>query len=816
VSGLWRDFRYSLRQLRKNPGFTAVGVIALALGIGLSTTIFSIFYNGVLNPFPYRDANRLTVIGVYDTSHGSEPWREMFHLDEVRAFREENHTFDDIVAYSGWDVAYSRDGASLPVHGCVLTPNAMDFWGVRPLLGRGLLERDSQPGASPVALLSYAYWKSTFNGDKSVLGTTMVLNGQARTVVGVMPRRFGLYGADLYIPIAWNRPELPFAEAIESPEPTYFFATGMIKRKVSLQTAAADIQVIAQSLVSQHRRDYPDHFQMSVRPLNEAIVGDFKQTLILLIAAVVLLLLISSSNVASLLLTRHTARAREIALRAALGASRRRLIRQLFVESLVLGCVGCAAGCLLAYLGLRVVTLTPGLQVPGEADMSLNWPVLLFAIGVSLLTTLLFGLAPALLAVKKDLRSSLQSTGVNVNTASGGARVRSGLVVGQVALSMLLLVFAGLMMRSFYAMIHFDPGIRIEGLLGGEIHFPAHQYESIESKRAFFDQVLPRITALPGVTHVAISYGLPLEGGPGSEDVTIPGKPHDKHWTTSFDAVSEGYFPTLGVQLLRGRLLSAADIASANRVTVVNASLVKSYFGDDDPIGRQIKFNVLDQIPQTPHDAYFQIVGVVSDYKNEGFERPVRPQAFFPYTFSGFHDRTILIRTVVNPALLVNNIRLILASVDPNVLLLRPDTIDDYLQKFEYMKPKFRLISFGACAAIGLGLALIGLFGVMVYSVTLQTHEFGIRIALGAQRGNILGFVLRRGLLLVGSGIVLGLVASILSVRLLKSQLWGVSAFDLGTFVLAPLALLATGLLASYIPARRATKVDPMVALRHE
>jgi putative ABC transport system permease protein len=813
VSGL-RDFLYALRQLRKNPGFTAVVVIALALGIGLSATIFSIFYNGVLNPFPYRDAQRLTVISVLDSK--LEGYRAMFHLDDVAAFRERNHTFDDIVAYSGWDVALAHQGSSIPVHGCVMTPNAMEFWGVYPLIGRGLLAGDSQADASPVAVLGYAFWKNTFNADKAVLGQTMMLNGQPRTIVGVMPKRFGLYGADLYIPIAWNRPEPSLAEAVSGPDPTYFFATGRIKRSVSLQTAGEDIQAIAHTLAPRHSRDYPEHFQMNAKPMNDFIVADFKQTLTLLIAAVVLLLLISSSNVASLLLTHHTARAREIALRAALGASRGRLIRQLFVESLVLGLAGCIAGCFLAYLGLRVVTLVPGLEVPGEADLSLNWAVLFFAVAVSLITTFLFGLAPAFLAVNKDLRSSLQTTGVNVNVSSGGTRLRAGLVVGQVAFSMLLLVFAGLMMRSFFAVIHTDFGIRTGGLLGAEIRFPPHQYETVQSKRSFFDQVLPRISALPGVMQAAVAYGVPLEGGPGSEDVTIPGKPHEKHWTTGFDAVSEEYFPALGLQLLRGRMLSAADVASGSRVAVVNRTLVKSYFGEDDPIGRQIKFNELDLIPQTPHDAYFQIVGVVDDYKNFGLDRPTSPQAFIPYTFAGFGDRSLLVHTVVKPSSLVNDIRQIIASVDTNVLLLHPGTVDDYLQNHEYMKPKFRLVSFGACAAIGLGLALIGLFGVMAYSVTLQTHEFGVRIALGAQVGNILGLVLRKGLLLVGSGILLGLVASLLSVRILKSQLWGVSAFDLGTFVVAPLGLLATGLLASYIPARRATKVDPMVALRHD
>ena len=395
VQSVISDCRFGLRQLRKNPGFSVVAIIALALGIGFSTIIFSIFYNGVLYPFPYRDAQRLTVIGITDTQHNSERFREMYHLDEVAAFRNRSHTFEDIVAYSGVDLFYLHQGTSEQLNGCVVTPNAMAFWGVAPLIGRGIGEQDAQAGASPVALLSYAFWKSAFHEDRSVLGTTMTLNKQDRTIIGVMPRRFGLYGADVYVPLAWSRPEpASFAEAMDQHDPMFFFATGLVKRNVSRETAAADIQVIAKQLVAVHARDYPEHFQMTARPMNEVIVDDFKQTLFLLIAAVVLLLLISSSNVASLLLTHHSARAREIAMRSALGASRGRLIRQLFVESVLLGLAGCLAGCLLAYLGLESVRFVPGINVPGEADMSLNVPVLIFAVMLSFLTTLLFGLSP--------------------------------------------------------------------------------------------------------------------------------------------------------------------------------------------------------------------------------------------------------------------------------------------------------------------------------------------------------------------------------------------------------------------------------------
>ena len=802
--------------MRKNPGFSVVAIIALALGIGFSTIIFSIFYNGVLHPFPYRDAERLTVIGIVDTQHNSERFREMYHLDEVAAFRKQSHTFEDIVAYSGVDLFYLHQGTSEQLNGCVVTPNVMEFWGVAPLLGRGIGEQDAKAGASPVALLSYAFWKSAFHEDKRVLGTTITLNKQDRTIIGVMPRRFGLYGADVYVPLAWNRPEpKSFAEAMDQHDPMFFFATGLVKRNVSRERAAADIQVIAKQLATLHARDYPEHFQMTARPMNEVIVDDFKQTLFLLIAAVVLLLLISSSNVASLLLTHHSARAREIAMRSALGASRGRLIRQLFVESLVLGLAGCLAGCLLAYLGLQVVRLVPGINVPGEADMSLNVPVLIFAVLLSFLTTLLFGLSPTFLAVKKDLRTSLQGAGVNASGSRSGGRIRAGLVVGQVALSMVLLVFAGLMIRSFIAVSNFDPGIRTQGLLHVRVQFPAHQYDSVDSKRAFFEQLLPRICRLPGVTSSAVSIGFPFMGGPRSDEVTIPGKPHDKHWTTNFDAVSEDYFSALGLQLLRGRLLSPTDVFGARRVAVVNSTLVKTFFGDDDPIGHQIKFNVLDEIPDTPHDAYFEIVGVVSDLRS--FQRePNAPQAYVPYTFSGFGPRSLVVRTVTNPALLANNLRQVIANVDGNTVLLRPETLEDQLNKLVYMKPKFRLISFSICAGIGLGLALIGLFGVMIYSVTLQTHELGVRMVLGAHAGNILRLVLGKGLFLVGGGILLGVVTSFLTVRVLQSQLWGVSAFDPWALILAPCALLATGLLACYLPARRATRVDPMIALRYE
>lgn len=432
------------------------------------------------------------------------------------------------------------------------------------------------------------------------------------------------------------------------------------------------------------------------------------------------------------------------------------------------------------------------------------------------MTTFLFGLSPALWTVGKDVRSSLQTTGAGVDASRSGVRVRAGLVVGQVALSMLLLVFAGLMMHSFLAIVNFDPGMRTQGLIHAEVRFPAQGYDSVEIKRAFFESALARISTLPGVTHAAVAFGLPPLGSPRSDDVTIPGKPHDKLWTTGVDAVNESYFPTVGLQLLRGRLLSASDVSSARRVAVVSSTLVKSFLGSENPLGRQIKFNVFDAEPQFPHDAYFEIVGVVNDLKGfEGHESP-RPQAYIPYTFFGLYNRSLLVRAVANPSLLMNPLRQAVAGVDRNVVLLQPRTVDEILDEEVYRKPKFRLISFGSCAGVGLGLAWIGLFGVMAYTVSLQTHELGIRMAIGAEPGKILIFVLRKGLLLVISGILLGFLSSFFTVRMVQSQLLAVSPFDPWTLILAPIGLLAAGLLACYLPARRATRVDPLTALRCE
>ena len=833
LENLMQDLRFALRIFRKSPGFSAVVVLTLALGIGASTAIFSLIYNGVLYPFPYRSAERLTAINI--VSPKAEFGRGMYHLDEVAAFRERNHAFEDILAYGLWYMTYSHGTDIVMVKAVGATPNAMDFWGMQPILGRGFTESDAQPTSPPVVLLNYLYWKREFHGDKNALGRTMMLNGKARTVIGVMPPRFQYVGADMYLPVSWTRPEPARGRfEFDFDDPYYFWATGILKRDVSLPTAAADIDVIARQLATIHPDEYPKEFRVETKKLNDVILGDFKKTLLLLVAAVGLLLFISTSNVAGLRLAQASARTKEIALRSAVGATGSRIVQQLLSESLVLGTAGCITGCALAYTGLKLIMLAPlASMVPVEASITLNRPVLLFAVAISFLATLLCGLAPALHAARSAPQQGLASTGVNVNSSFQYQRFRSGLVVGQVVLSLVLLTFAGLVAKRYWALTHIDLGIQPDRIFAAMIHFPKGRYETARDQTAFFDRLLPEVKAIPGVTGAAEMFGFPppLHFTLRS-DVTIPGKPHSDVWPTSLELCSEGYFKTLNIHLLRGRLLDATDISAARQVIVVNETLARKYFEGEDAMGRQIKFNDLDQYPQSPRDAYFEIVGVVSDSSSAHFDAGVvtldspksaRPESFAPASVSGFGVRTVAVQTQIPPAALTQSIRKILWSIDHDAVLVAPQmagaesfSLADIVDKLVYGKPRFTAIAFSACASLGFALALVGLFSVMTYIVSLQTHDLGVRLALGAPRAAVLELILKRGMFLIATGIAIGSLASIALARVLASQVRGVSGTDPTPLALVVILVTLAGLAACLLPSFRAVSVEPTVALRYE
>ncbi|HEY1265549.1 MAG TPA: ABC transporter permease, partial [Terriglobales bacterium] len=759
--------------------------------------------------------------------------RSMYHLDEVAAMRDGNHTFEDILAYGLWYVTYNHNNGLEQVKGVGATPNAMDFWGVPPMLGRGFGEQDVKSGATPVVLLNYLYWKREFRGDKDILGKTMMLNNKEHTIIGVMPPRFQAVGADLYMPVDWNRPEPPHGRFdFDVDDPMFFWATGILKKNVSFETASADINVIAQQLAKVHPDNYPKGFYVTMRWLNDVVIEDFKKTYFLLFAAVTLLLFISCSNVAGLLLAQASARTKEMALRAALGAGKWRLVQQLLSESLALAVLGCLSGCALAYVGLKLIMLMPlNYLLPMEAALTLNRPVLIFAVGISLIATLLCGMAPAFHSIRSDLQKGLASTGVNVNAAFHHSRFRSGLVIGQVALSLVLLSCAGLVTRSFLALTHVDLGVRPDHVFTAGLRYPMGRYKKAEERKEFMQRLLPQVSSMPGAVSATTLIGVPLLFAPSS-DVTIPGKPHQEPWDTQVEMCSEGFFPTLGVHLLRGRLLTESDIASVRKVAVVNERLAEKYFPGEDPLGRQIKINFFDQLPETPHDTYFEIVGIASNSRSfdfEGFsvvpQKPemTMPKVFLPYSISGLAGDAIAIQTRVPPVTLADSVRRMLKSMNQDVVLVAPTvggatgfSLNDVMEGTVYGKPRFSAIAFGSCAGLGFALAIVGMFSVMTYIVSLKIHDVGVRLALGAPRAAIMKLMLRRGLTLILAGIGIGLVASIGLMRFLVMLFRGISATDGLTFFVVSVTVLLAGVLACFLPARRATLVDPMTTLRNE
>jgi putative ABC transport system permease protein len=809
MDNLFHDFQVALRTLSKDRRFALTAIVALVLGIGSTTVIFSLVYNLVLDPFPYRDSSRLVTFAIHNlTNVGGSSGRNFFWVPEFVAFREQNHVFEDMVGYtSNGDFLYNDGTGTRTFAGAYVTTNTFEFYGVRPLLGRGITPEDGKPDAPPVFVMSYGLWHREFNSDAKLLGTTFVLDGVPRTLVGVMPPRCTVYRAGIWVP--------------QDPSTGSLQIVGRLKPGVSLQAAAADLNVIVHRLPQ--AKDGPFSFkQYAIVPntLVDVVLGSFKKTLYALLAAVLMLLLIACTNVANLLLARATVREKEIAVRAALGASRGRLVRQLLVESFVLSMAASIIGCALAYFGLKLIAgIIPSGTVPAESVIALNPAVLSFALGITVLTTFICGLAPALHVARGDLQPQLTGSGKNTSESFRHGKLRASLVIVEVALSIVLLIGAGLMMRSFFALTHVDLPFNPANTLYARLSFPRDRYYSTpDRKPEFFQQVLPRVQALPGVISTAESLMLPPNEGSWT-DVTIPGKPHAERWTTDIELCTAGYFQTLGLQLLRGRLFSQSDVDLARHVAVVNQTLSRQYFGSDDPIGQKIKFEVFDRpFLAAPHNTYFEIIGVVADFKTrpEGTQYTLRPDAFLPASVAGFgHPVTLLVKTAVDPNSLLKSVYREVWAVDPDVAFISSGSIEGFL-KDEFKEPRFELATFSAFAATGLTLVIIGIFSVMAYTVSLQTHEIGVRMALGAQQNDILRMVLRKGLKLITVGVVIGVGASLELTRFLASQIWGISVTDPWTFGAVVTVVVAVGTLACFLPARGAAHVDPMIALHYE
>ena len=776
--------------------------------MGSTTTIFSAIQNILLDPFPYTDARRVAAIQIHDLSSARPGGRGAFQVPEFLDYQEQNHVFEEVIGGTGEDVLMSTNEGTELYDGGIVTANMFTFLGVPPVLGRGITPADASPTAPPVFVMADKMWLKKFNRDPGILGRTFVLNGVTTTLVGIMPPRFTKLAADLWRPVRLDRGNAQMSRQ-------YFMFQARLKPGVTFQQAAADMDVIAHRLAATYPDNYPKQFTVNAVSWVDSIVGQFKTTLYTLAAAVGLLLLIACSNVANMLLARATAREKEMAVRVSLGATRWRLVRQLLIESLLLAAGGAIVGCLFAYGGVKAVTLLiPDGFIPREAVIRLNAPVLIFSLTAAMLTTMLFGLIPALQTARRDMVEPLKDAGKGVSGGFRRGRLRSALVVVEVALSLLLLVGAGLLIRSFVSLRTVDLGFNPENILVARVPLPRGQYTTAPEKQRFFRTVLDRVQALPGVVVATETTTLPPYGGIGT-DLEIIGKTHTEKWRGIFQLCSEGYFQTLGLRLSRGRTFSAAEVNGARKVALVNQTLVTRYFGQEDPIGQRIKLSMLETFREGPvADPVFDIIGVMSDAKNQGIEEPVNPEVFVPYTLTGGFERGILVRTQGDPEALINSVRREIWAVDRNVALTLTGSLTGYLRQFSYAGPRFFLLLLGVFASVGLVLVAIGVYSVIAYTVSRQTHEIGIRMALGASHSSVLRMVAVMGLKLVAIGSVLGLLASFAATKVLAAQLANLSRFDPLTLASVVALMAVVGLAASYFPARRAMRLDPMVALR--
>jgi putative ABC transport system permease protein len=817
IENFFRDFRYALRTLRKDPRMSLVAIFALALGICAATVVFSVVYNVFVHALPYKDFNRSVVFVMRNlTNEGGWKSRNYFFADEVRAFREKNNVFEEMIAYNGIRPLYDNGKY---VHywpfGQIVTANTFDYLGVAPLLGRTIEPEDGKPGAPLVLVMNYRFWKRDFACDPKIVGKTFILNGTPRTLVGIMPPQFNAFNASFWMADNPGNGKDTLAGGAH--------LVGRMKPGVSLKQAAADLDVIAHEMPRTAAAFFPEKFAIVPQRWLDSLIGDFKEALYALLGAVFLLLLIASTNVANLLLARATTRERELAMRATLGATRGRLIRQLLTEGFILAATAAGTGCALAYFVLKVaVTLVPAGRLPDETVIRLNAPVLALSVGVTVLTAVLCGLAPALHVWRSDLQPRLTGSAKGSGGSVRHGALRSGLVISEVALSIILLIGAGLLLRSFFVLTHVDLGFDPQNIFYFRLELPQTYNTDVlgsqQKKNALTRQLLERVAALPGVTAVSECIEPPPLQDEWS-DTIIPGRPHTERWETRMESVSENYLPMLGLPLIRGRLISKDDVSVGRYVIVANEAFARQFFPNQDPIGRKVKLEVLDRpFLAAPHDTYFEIVGIVRGYQTRNQESRTwesLPDAFFPYSVQGYSWRTYLARTAVDPNSLWKSIEQEVRSLDPTLSIAATGTLEGALKEF-YRGPQFELVTFAAFAAAGLLLIVIGIFSVMAYTVSLRTHEVGIRMALGAQQRNILQLIVLSGFRIIALGTALGLSAGFALTRFLTSQISGISATDPWTFAAVALLVVSVGLAACLLPARRAASVDPVIALRYE
>ena len=769
-------------------------------------------YNVLLEPFPEKGAARMVFPRIHNTEQSQGQGRQGYTAAEIVEFAENNHVFDGSTAAAGEPLLYKHGEGTEWFYGAHVTPGTFEFFGMPALHGRVMQPSDYEPRAPPVFVMRYKTWRERFGADLSILNKSFVLNGTARTLIGIMPPRFSWYGADAWIPKNLRRgAKEGFADSRAN-----WFLLGRLRPGVSIQQAEANLTVIAHRLAKVYPQNYPARFTVQVRKRGDATVGRFEATLYTVLAAVGLLLLIACSNVANLTLARATTREKEFALRAALGAGRARLVRLLMFESLVLAMAGAALGTFVAWSGLRLLAAAmPQNLIPSQSVIALNAPVLAFTLCVAALTPLIFGLVPALRSSRPALNDSLRDSARGVTSGFRGRWVRDAVVVMEVALSLTLLIGAGLLMRSFVALREVNLGLQADQVFQTFLALPADRYRTAEQKEGFLRPLLLRLKALPGVVHAAGSSAIPPLNFAESK-IELAGKTRDEVWRSLFQCVSEEYFQTLRIEFKRGRGFSETEVNEARKVAVVNETFVRNYLPNEQPIGRRVHLASLDTSTDPLEDRGFEIIGVVGDVRNRGLQVPIDPEVWVPYTIAGSGAQVLMLRTAVDPGAMMKAVRKEVWATDSGVALVYPSTLEDRIGEELYAGPRFGLLLMTIFGCVGLILVAVGVYSVLAFSTARKTHEIGIRMAHGAEPADVLRLVVRKGLRPVVGGIAIGAAGSLVLGRAIETQLVGVAVFDPPTFAATTLLLVLIAAIACWIPARRAARVDPMVALRYE
>jgi predicted permease len=809
-----QDLKHGIRLLLRNPGFGIVVILALAVGIGANTAVFSVMNAVLLKPLPYKNpdhivsvAGRFTGIGIPDDRNAISP-PEFFDL------RQFSTSFSDLSAVLG--ASYNIRVTDTPerVSGALVTANFFRMLGVDAEVGRTFNDDEDQAGHESVVVIGHALWQRRFASDRNVIGRTIEVSGRTVQIIGVAPPGFQFPDlAEMWTPLVTTPAQLTANFRGSHGLAVY----GRIKQELTFPQALTDMERVTQRII-ENAPNYPYqrfNFAVLIRPLLEDYVGDIRPALILLMGSVGLVLLIACCNVANLLMVRASAREREIGIRAALGASRGRLISQLLTESILLSTVGAVLGIGLALLGVRAIASMGGTTFPRLAQATLDSPTLWFTLGITLLTALIFGIVPALQVSQSATHESLKEGGRSASTGTGHQRLRKVLVIGEVALSLALLSGAGLLIKSFMKLQEVDPGFKSEGVLTLRVALPGARYTNQDQIRSFFRDLMDRVTQTPGVASAGAINALPLsgQGGSGTTTVDTTAVPQDKvSPEADWRVVTPGYMESMGMKLVHGRFFDAHDDASGAPVAIIDETMARTYWPNEDPIGKRLKRGGSSPMNTNP---WLTIVGVVQHVRYISLERPSRVQLYWPLAQTPTTTMSVAIKTSMDPGVVATAVQKATMSIDPEQPIYAVRPMDELLAE-SMLRRRLLMVLLAVFAGVALSLAALGIYGVISYWVTQRSHEIGIRMALGAGRAQVLRMVVGQSLSVVVIGVALGLGGSLLMTRLITTMLFNVNATDPATYVLVCASLLGVGLIASAIPAIRATLVDPVHTLRQE